>query len=123
AVNTAYLVEPLRSSTVVEKFSGTIGGSEEATNKLTGTMCAFTHYVLEKTACRLAFTDLQGWCRFADIRCFTDCHMSFSETGVGDHGPDGIEDTIKSHICSFMRKSMKLANAESLQATFEAEKE
>ncbi|KAJ7432082.1 kinase-like domain-containing protein [Mycena galericulata] len=129
-VNVAYLVEPLRSSTMVEKFSGTIGGSDNTPNKLFSTMSAFTHYILEKTACRLAFTDLQGslHCPKAgavqELVLFDPMTHSLSgNTGVGDHGPEGIEDTIRNHKCSFMCNSMRLANIPSLKATFTAEKD
>ena len=59
----AYLVEPLRSS-VVTKFTGTLGSSG-ATDKLTSTILAFSHFVMENTACLLAFADLQGACRYS----------------------------------------------------------
>ncbi|KAJ7812767.1 hypothetical protein B0H13DRAFT_1925939 [Mycena leptocephala] len=54
----AYLVEPLRSS-VVTKSTGTLGSSG-ATGKLTSTVLAFSHFVMEKTACLLALADLQA---------------------------------------------------------------
>ncbi|KAJ7231475.1 hypothetical protein B0H12DRAFT_1239951 [Mycena haematopus] len=146
-VNLAYLVEPLRSTTVVEKFSGTIGGSDNSPNQLSSTMSAFTHYILEKTACRFAITDLQGeysvfrvnlgfilhlvgslhcaragtsqeWILFDPMS-----HSLSGNTGVGDHGPTGIDDTIRTHKCSFVCRSMKLSNMASLKATFAAEKD
>ncbi|KAJ7098702.1 kinase-like domain-containing protein, partial [Mycena belliarum] len=116
-VNTTYLVEPLRSSTAVEKFSGTIGGSDNSTNKISSTMAALTHYILQSTACRLAFTDLQGSLHSGrpgaprELVLFDPMTHSLSrQTGVGDHGPEGIDDTISTHRCSFMCKAMKLAN-------------
>ncbi|KAJ7085183.1 kinase-like domain-containing protein, partial [Mycena belliarum] len=116
-VNTTYLVEPLRSSTAVEKFSGTIGGSDNSTNKISSTMTALTHYILQSTACRLAFTDLQGSLHSGrpgaprELVLFDPMTHSLSrQTGVGDHGPEGIDDTISTHRCSFMCKAMKLAN-------------
>ncbi|KAJ7814465.1 hypothetical protein B0H13DRAFT_2381760 [Mycena leptocephala] len=54
----AYLVEPLRSS-VVTKSTGTLGSSG-ATDKLASTVLAFSHFVMEKTACLLALADLQA---------------------------------------------------------------
>ncbi|KAK7015627.1 hypothetical protein R3P38DRAFT_2786574 [Favolaschia claudopus] len=59
-------------------------------------MAAFTHWVLAKTACQLAFTDLQ------------------------DHGPAGIQDTIDNHKCSMACQSMDLASMASLKMTFKA---
>jgi hypothetical protein len=58
-----YLIEPLRS-TVITKFTGTFGSSSD-TNKLSSTILAFGHFILEATACALAFADLQGdYCPF-----------------------------------------------------------
>jgi hypothetical protein len=54
-----YLVEPLRSSSVVKKFTGTFGASHD-TDKLTYTILAFNHFIMQDTACLLAFADLQG---------------------------------------------------------------
>ncbi|THH30819.1 hypothetical protein EUX98_g3365 [Antrodiella citrinella] len=57
--HTAYLVEPLRMSTTVVKFSGTntvaIGNDQK-----TVTAGAFAHYVLADTACQYLFVDIQG---------------------------------------------------------------
>lgn len=66
-LNAAYLVEPLRSTTTVQKFSGTFGSSAH-TDKTTATMSAFAHFILADTACSLAFTDLQG----VHLSCSTD---------------------------------------------------
>ncbi|KAJ7118159.1 hypothetical protein C8R44DRAFT_558970, partial [Mycena epipterygia] len=132
-VDLTYLVEPLRTSTVVKKFSGMVGGSDKRTNKLSSTICALTHYILQATACKQAFTDLQGKTRLIVMQFLSDnltgslhcsrpgavqemvlfnpmSHSLSGTTGVGDHGPDGIEDTIKTHKCSFMCMSMNLAN-------------
>ncbi|KAJ6544667.1 kinase-like domain-containing protein [Mycena vulgaris] len=129
-VDATYLVEPLRTSTAVEKFSGTVGGSDNRANKLSSTMCAFTHFILQATACKQAFTDLQGSLHCSrpgaeqKLVLFDPMSHSLSgTTGVGDHGVEGIEDTIKTHKCSFMCVSMNLANMASIKATFTAEKE
>jgi hypothetical protein len=58
---TDYLVEPLRASTAVVKFSGTFGASKKS-DKLSATITAFSHFIAEKTACQLIFADLQGTC-------------------------------------------------------------
>ncbi|KAK7026169.1 hypothetical protein R3P38DRAFT_3192514 [Favolaschia claudopus] len=115
---------------LVEKFSGTIGGADNSPNQLASTMVAFTHFILQITACRLAFTDLQGSydCERAGevprLVLFDPMTHSLSgNTGVGDHGAAGIEDTIDTHICSYTCRSMKLASLASLQMTFENEKD
>ncbi|KAJ7030548.1 hypothetical protein C8F04DRAFT_1263844 [Mycena alexandri] len=128
-VNLAYLVEPLRTSTIVEKFSGTIGGSDNIPNKVSATMAAFTHFILEKTACRIAFTDLQGSLHYSKAGGTQEfvlfdpmSHSLIGNTGVGDHGSAGIDDTIRTHKCSFMCTTMKLASVASLKATYATEK-
>ncbi|KAJ6589675.1 hypothetical protein B0H19DRAFT_1058662 [Mycena capillaripes] len=50
----AYLVEPLHATSVVNKFTGTFGASHD-TDKLTSTILALNHFVIEDTACLLAF--------------------------------------------------------------------
>lgn len=54
-----YLVEPLRTSSVVQKFTGTFGSTQD-TDKLSATILTFSHFVLQQTACRLAMADIQG---------------------------------------------------------------
>jgi hypothetical protein len=44
-------------------------------------------------------------------------------TGVGDHGYNGIKDTIANHVCSLTCHGLQLANIPSLKATLSAEKE
>lgn len=54
-----YLVEPLRASSAVLKFSGTLG-QRLRSDKRTGTILAFSHFVFDVTACQYMFCDLQG---------------------------------------------------------------
>jgi hypothetical protein len=54
-----YLVESLRSSSAVLKFTGTLGASTK-TDKKTMTVAAFSHFIMSQTACALSFSDLQG---------------------------------------------------------------
>ena len=58
-VSSVYLVEPLRLTTSVVKFSGTLGSTSH-TDMRSLTMSAFAHYVAEKTACLYVFADIQG---------------------------------------------------------------
>jgi hypothetical protein len=57
--NSTYLVEPFRSSSVVRKFSGTLGATVDS-DKLAMTILAFSHFILERTACTMAMVDTQG---------------------------------------------------------------
>ena len=54
-----YLVEPMRLTTTVVKFSGTLG-STTRTDLRSLTITAFAHYVAHETACRYIFADIQG---------------------------------------------------------------
>ncbi|OAX31332.1 hypothetical protein K503DRAFT_806148 [Rhizopogon vinicolor AM-OR11-026] len=54
-----YLVEPHRVSSAVLKFSGTLG-IRNRTDKHSATIMAFSHFVLESSACEYMFADLQG---------------------------------------------------------------
>jgi hypothetical protein len=58
-VSSVYLVEPRRASSAVLKFSGTLGMNNR-TDKCTATMMAFSHFVLESSACQYMFADIQG---------------------------------------------------------------
>jgi Alpha-kinase family len=54
-----YLVEPRRASSAVLKFSGTLGMHNRA-DKRSATIMAFSHFVLENSACKYMFADIQG---------------------------------------------------------------
>jgi hypothetical protein len=52
-------VEPRRISSAVLKYSGTLGiGNGE--DKLSATITAFSHFVVENSACQYMFADIQG---------------------------------------------------------------
>ncbi|KAJ7237664.1 hypothetical protein C8J57DRAFT_1529215 [Mycena rebaudengoi] len=108
-----YLIEPLRS-TVITKFTGTFGSSCD-TNKLSSTILAFGHFILEATACALAFADLQGSRKDRAMVLF-DPMTHTIQGGTGDHGEAGIRDVIESHV---LCKSMDLASKEQLKAALD----
>ena len=54
-----YLVEPRRASSAVLKFSGTLGAQNHQ-DKRSATVMAFSHFVIEDTACQYMFADIQG---------------------------------------------------------------
>lgn len=58
-VSAAYLVKPMRLTTTVVKFSGTLGSTTRSDLQLL-TITAYAHYVAEQTACRYIFADIQG---------------------------------------------------------------
>ena len=69
-VTEVYIVEPLRLTPTVVKFSGTLG-STTRTDLRSSTMAAFAHYVAQATACQYIFADIQGVSSFlrASMRC------------------------------------------------------
>lgn len=54
-----YLVEPLRLTTTIVKFSGTLGSTTRSDLRSL-TVTAYAHYVAQQTACRYIFADIQG---------------------------------------------------------------
>ena len=60
-VTEVYIVEPMRLTPTVVKFSGTLG-STTRTDLRSATMAAFAHYVAQATACQCIFADIQGVC-------------------------------------------------------------
>ena len=54
-----YLVEPMRLTSTVIKYSGTLG-STTRTDLRSLTMAAFAHYAAQETACQYVFADIQG---------------------------------------------------------------
>jgi hypothetical protein len=58
-LTSVYLVEPRRVSSAVLKFSGTLG-MRNGQDKRSATIMAFSHFVLEDSACRYMFADIQG---------------------------------------------------------------
>ena len=54
-----YLVEPRRASSAVLKFLGTLS-AQNRQDKRSATVMAFSHFVIEDTACQYMFADIQG---------------------------------------------------------------
>ena len=54
-----YIVEPMRLTSTVVKFSGTLGSTTRSDLRSL-TMAAFAHYVAQQTACQYVFADIQG---------------------------------------------------------------
>jgi hypothetical protein len=43
----------------------------------------------------------------------------YSQSGLGDHGPEGIRDFIKNHKCTHICSSMNLCTMSTLQDTLD----
>ena len=73
-LTSVYLVEPRRASSAVLKFSGTLG-MRNGQDKRSATIMAFSHFVLEDSACRYMFADIQGDSVLLREPClFIDCY-------------------------------------------------
>ncbi len=80
-----YLVEPIRLTMMVVKFSGTLGSTTRSDLRLL-TVTAFAHYAAEQTACCYIFADIQGvFISFAHIqrlkRCSPIARLNNANTG------------------------------------------
>ncbi|KAG8986355.1 hypothetical protein FRB90_004071 [Tulasnella sp. 427] len=115
-----YLVEPRRSSSRIEKYTGTMVNQEWHDLK-SATINAFAHFVIMDSACEYLLADLQA---LQDIREGTILidpmsHTPMGNSGLGDHGIEGIMTFIRTHACSPICKSMKLASASDLRRTIQ----
>ncbi|KAJ6563857.1 kinase-like domain-containing protein [Mycena capillaripes] len=123
-----YLVEPFRSSSVVRKFSGTLGVTADK-DKLAMTVISFAHFVLEDTACTMAMVDLQGSFHAAPGGVKTMVlfdpmtHTATQDSGVGDFGFTGIQDAIDNHECNLFCKGLGLSSKAVLEATLAKQKQ
>jgi len=64
-----YLVEPRWASSAILKFSGTLGMSHHS-DRWSATITAFSHFVLENSACGYMFADIQCMSVF---KCLSPC--------------------------------------------------
>ncbi|KAJ7653488.1 hypothetical protein B0H17DRAFT_957441, partial [Mycena rosella] len=116
-----YLVEPLRSTSVVRKFSGTLGATQD-TDKLALTILSFSHFMLDVTACAISMVDLQGaFFLPGAVRRLTlfdpMSHTITEDSGIGDFGATGIQDSIETHQCSLYCHGLGLSSTQVLKAT------
>ncbi|KIO21260.1 hypothetical protein M407DRAFT_245542 [Tulasnella calospora MUT 4182] len=119
-----FLVEPLRSTTAVIKFSGTLG-SRVATDGLSGTINAFAHYAAQWFAASRVFCDLQGSFHKSAIETAfilfdPMTHSINGDSGPGDHGVDGLQAFIKAHKCSQHCKRLALESKARLRSSAKA---
>ncbi|PIL33491.1 hypothetical protein GSI_04114 [Ganoderma sinense ZZ0214-1] len=121
-VSAVYLVEPLRLTTTVVKFSGTFG-STTRTELRSLTVSAYAHYVAEQTACRYIFADIQGSNNAnasgkLSLTLFDPMtHTVEGTSGAGDHGREGLQDFVSNHTCNHICWAMQLASREVMQNT------
>ncbi|KIO17192.1 hypothetical protein M407DRAFT_12452 [Tulasnella calospora MUT 4182] len=111
-----YLVEPRRSTTRVEKYTGTMD-NQQWLNLKSATINAFAHFVVADSACEYLLADLQA---LQDIREGTVLidpmsHTPLGNSGLGDHGLTGIRSFIRTHSCSPICKDLQLASSSDLR--------
>ncbi|KAI0739842.1 kinase-like domain-containing protein, partial [Daedaleopsis nitida] len=108
-----WLVEPRRSA-IVDRWSGTLVQVHRE-NKRSATMAAFAHYSILASEYSLVFVDLQS--SYGSLPYgLGDGHVLFDpmthtisgESGVGDHGVDGLRRFIREHKCSVLCSQMDL---------------
>ncbi|KDQ58251.1 hypothetical protein JAAARDRAFT_193673 [Jaapia argillacea MUCL 33604] len=120
-LESVYLVEPKRTSMSVIKFTGTLG-QVHMSGQLLSTIMAFAHFVLENTACKYMFADIQGSYDKNGLLVLFDpmTHTPSQSSGLGDHGLAGIRDFIESHQCNSICSALKLASVSALESTLDA---
>ncbi|KAF8963109.1 kinase-like domain-containing protein [Flammula alnicola] len=119
-----WLIEPCRTKSV-QKFSGTMVYPNRH-DKLGKTLAAFTHFVYESSGQEIVIADIQGSPMSigdSDTLVIFDpmSHSHSSDSGIGDHGPEGIKTFIAQHECNYICKGLKLVDL--LDEDARAEKE
>ncbi|KAG6905918.1 hypothetical protein DXG01_016948 [Tephrocybe rancida] len=112
AASTVLLIEPHRTRSVV-KFSGTLQHPHQ-TDKMGKTITAFAHFVHHTSSGEFIFVDIQGSPATINGRdgiTLFDLmsHSVQGDSGVGDHGVDGIKSFVDQHWCDFLCTSLGLS--------------
>ncbi|KAJ7196541.1 kinase-like domain-containing protein, partial [Mycena pura] len=94
-----WLLEPVRNSSVTH-YSGTMD-HPAGNGQLAHTLSAFVHYSFQESEGGLVFADIQGMCTNSMGIIIFDMmtHTHGGDSGVGDHGPKGIEKWRDQHDC------------------------
>ncbi|KAI0641518.1 hypothetical protein C8Q79DRAFT_316050 [Trametes meyenii] len=107
-----WLIEPRRSATVT-RWSGTMQQSNR-TNKRQSTMGAFAHFSFLWSEKESVFVDLQsshGWDNEgneAQVLFDIMTHTRDGNSGVGDHGLDGLRKFAEDHECNAICAALQL---------------
>ncbi|KAJ7171895.1 hypothetical protein C8R43DRAFT_1146518 [Mycena crocata] len=97
----------------VKNFSEVIGATQD-TDKLALTMLAFSHFIMEFRVCAMSMVDLQGsfHANFGAVRILTlfdpMSHTATKDSGVGDFGLTGIQNSIDTHQWNLYCRSLGL---------------
>ncbi|KAJ6494327.1 kinase-like domain-containing protein, partial [Mycena sanguinolenta] len=107
-----WLVEPFRLGRA-EKWSGTNQHRNHSRNKLGNILNAFAHFVYDASYKSIALADIQttkAHIRNTVSQVLFDLttHTSSADSGVGDHGRDGIDAFVEQHVCTVRCESLGL---------------
>ncbi|KAL0566994.1 hypothetical protein V5O48_014997 [Marasmius crinis-equi] len=110
-----WLIEPMRnSSTGIKKWSGTMEHPDH-NNKIGATLASFVHFAYVYTHQSVVFADLQtslfaepgaeGYNILFDMMS----HTLTGNSGVGDHGLEGINTFVTAHKCDITCEDLNLS--------------
>ncbi|KAF7373980.1 hypothetical protein MSAN_00610800 [Mycena sanguinolenta] len=107
-----WLVEPFRLGRA-EKWSGTNEHPNHSRNKLGNILNAFAHFVHDASYKSTALADIQTMKarignRVSQVLFDLTTHTSSGDSGVGDHGQDGIDTFVEQHVCTARCESLGL---------------
>ncbi|KAJ7307725.1 kinase-like domain-containing protein [Mycena albidolilacea] len=123
-----WLIEPFRLGRA-EKWSGTNQHPNHFQNKLGNILNSFAHFVYDASYKSIALANIQS--KFAVLECSSHSeenqatkahignrvsqvlfdlttHTSSGDSGVGDHGQDGINTFVEQHVCTSHCESLGL---------------
>ncbi|KAJ2935899.1 hypothetical protein H1R20_g1195, partial [Candolleomyces eurysporus] len=106
-----WLVEPKRTRSV-RKFCGTLGHPER-NDKVGKTIAALCHWIYVSTRKTEVYADIQGSFMTIDgqetlILFDPMAHTVDQDSGVGDHGEEGIQRFLSEHQCNYICQGLGL---------------
>ncbi|KAH7904525.1 kinase-like domain-containing protein [Hygrophoropsis aurantiaca] len=120
-VSAVYLVEPRRLSSAVTKYSGTLG-MRNRIDKQYATIMAFSHFVIESSACEYMFADIQGsldrnHAQNESVMTLFDpmTHTPLGQSGLGDFGLKGFQNFVTAHECTNICRALQLCSKSVIQ--------
>ncbi|KAJ7748307.1 kinase-like domain-containing protein, partial [Mycena maculata] len=118
-----WLLEPLRAASI-ERWSGTLEHPTHS-DKAGKTIDAFMHFSHTYSQQTFVFADLQRRApsgKSALILFDVMTHTLSQDSGVGDHGPDGIEVILAGHTCGAMCDGLEMGEENTISESFKKPK-
>ncbi|KAJ7821760.1 kinase-like domain-containing protein [Mycena olivaceomarginata] len=108
----AWLIEPFRLGRA-EKWSGTNQHPNHFQNKVGNILNSSAHFVYDARFKSIALADIQTTKahvrnRVSQVLFDLTTHTSSGDSGVGDHGQDGIDTFVEQHVCTSRCESLGL---------------